>query len=474
MRLFYLVCSLLSISLSMAQQITVDSKAYQALKQNNALEGKELILPMPSVTPQNYRGKPSEKSGLCDCLIPLDSTFQLAMLPNDDLYSNSIALPFNFSFYGTSYDSLYINNNGNISFSQPYFTFTAYPFPDPTFNMIAPFWADVDTRSTNGGNVWYKVNPHSLIVIWDHVGYFPMMEDKLNTFQLIISDGLDTLIPNANNVSFCYGDMQWTTGSASGGSNGFGGSPATVGVNIGNGINYFQVGQFDTAGVNFDGPYNTNDQVDFLDGQEIYFDLANTNSNIPPLIMSSGICDTIDVYTGDTLKSLNAVDFTIGISTPEIGQILTTNITCDEPNALSYQSSAVSNEFTSFDLTFDATGVQPGLYHIQIETTDNGIPAQTVTKNIPIRVVYDANLAGTNEMDIARIGVYPNPTSETIQISGLQANELLELFDGSGRLIQALRVTKSSEQLSLPQVGFYILKCSSENRPLTVFKLQRI
>ena len=474
MRLFYLVCSLLSISLSMAQQITLDSKAYQALKQNNALEGKELILPMPSVTPQNYQGKPSEKSGLCDCLIPLDSTFQLAMLPNDDLYSNSIALPFNFSFYGTSYDSLYINNNGNISFSQPYFTFTAYPFPDPTFNMIAPFWADVDTRSTNGGNVWYKVNPHSLVVVWDQVGYFNMMEDKLNTFQLIISDGLDTLIPNANNVSFCYGDMQWTTGSASGGANGFGGSAATVGVNIGNGINYFQVGQFDTAGVNFDGPYNTNDQVDFLDGQEIYFDLANTNSNIPPLIMSSGICDTIDVYTGDTLKSLNAVDFTIGISTPEIGQILTTNITCDEPNALSYQSSAVSNEFTSFDLTFDATGVQPGLYHIQIETTDNGIPAQTVTKNIPIRVVYDANLAGTNEMDIARIDVYPNPTSETIQISGLQANELLELFDGSGRLIQTLRVTKSSEQLSLPQVGFYILKCSSENRPLTVFKLQRI
>ena len=242
MRLFYLVFSLLSMSLAMSQQITVDSKAYQALKQNNALEGKELILPTPSVTPQNYQGKPSEKSGLCDCLIPLDSTFQLAMLPNDDLYSNSILLPFNFSFYGTTYDSLYINNNGNISFSQPYSTFTAYSFPDPTFNMIAPFWADVDTRSTNGGNVWYKLNPHSLVIVWDHVGYFSMMEDKLNTFQLIISDGLDTLIPNANNVSFCYGDMQWTTGSASGGANGFGGSAATVGVNIGNGINYFQVG----------------------------------------------------------------------------------------------------------------------------------------------------------------------------------------------------------------------------------------
>ena len=474
MRLFYLVFSLLFMSLAMAQQITVDSKAYQALKQNNALEGKELILPTPSVTPQNYQGKPSEKSGLCDCLIPLDSTFQLAMLPNDDLYSNSILLPFDFSFYGTTYDSLYINNNGNISFSQPYSTFTAYSFPDPTFNMIAPFWADVDTRSANGGNVWYKLNPHSLVIVWDHVGYFAMMEDKLNTFQLIISDGLDTLIPNANNVSFCYGDMQWTTGSASGGANGFGGSAATVGVNIGNGINYFQVGQFDTSGVAFDGPYNNNDQVDFLDGQEIYFDLANTNSNIPPLVMSSGICDTIDVYTGDTLKSLNAIDFTIGISTPEIGQLLSTSISCDEPTALTYQTTVVSNEFTSFDLTFDATGVQPGLYHIQIETTDNGIPAQTVTKNIPIRVVYDANLAGINDVDVASIEVYPNPTSETLQIKGLQANDMLELFDASGKLIQAFKATNTIEQLTLPQVGFYILKCSSNSKPQTVLKLQRI
>ena len=474
MRLFLLVCSLFSISLVMAQQVTIDSKAYQKLKQNNELHSVALVAPTVTSLNQHYSGSQVQKTGLCDCLIPLDSTFQLAMLPNDDLYSNSIALPFDFSFYGTTYDSLYINNNGNISFSQPYFTFTAYPFPDPTFNMIAPFWADVDTRSTNGGNVWYKVNAHSLIVIWDHVGYFSMMEDKLNTFQLIISDGLDTLIPNANNVSFCYGDMQWTTGAASSGVNGFGGFPATVGVNIGNGINYFQVGQFDSAGVNFDGPYNTNDQVDFLDGQEIYFDLANTNSNIPPLVMSSGICDTIDVYTGDTLKSLNAVDFSIGISTPEIGQILTTNISCDEPNALSYQTSLVSNEFTSFDLTFDATGVQPGVYHIQIETTDNGIPAQTVTKNIPIRVIYDANLAGLNDLDISPIEVYPNPTSETVQINGLQADDVLELFDGSGKLIQVFRATKSIEQFTLPQVGFYILKCTGVDKPQTVLKLQRI
>jgi hypothetical protein len=190
--------------------------------------------------------------------------------------------------------------------------------------------------------------------------------------------------------------------------------------------------------------------------------------------MSSGICDTIDVYTGDTLKSLNAVDFSIGISTPEIGQTLTTNITCDEPTALNYQTSLVSNEFTSYDLTFDATGVQPGLYHIQIETTDNGTPAQTVTKNIPIRVLYDANLAGLNDVAVAQIAVYPNPTLETVQINGLKAGDVLELFDASGKLIQTMKATKITEQLILPQIGFYILKCSSDNMPLTVLKLQRI
>lgn len=457
-----------------AQKIVLGSKHYETLKTHGALEGAEVIAPVSNATLQNYTGPQGQKTGLCDCLVPLDSTFQLAMAPNDDSYSNSIALPFNFSFYGTAYDSLYINNNGNISFLQPYYTFTANPFPDSTFNMIAPFWADVDTRSTNGGNVWYKINPHSMIIVWDHVGYFSMMEDKLNTFQLIISDGQDTLIPNGNNVSFCYGDMQWTTGAASSGVNGFGGFPATVGVNTGNGINYFQVGQFDTTGIAFDGPYNTNDGVDFLDGQEIYFNLSNSNTNIPPLVMSSGICDTIDVYTGDTLKSLNAVDFNIGISTPEIGQVLTTTITCDEPTALTYVTNSVSSEFTSFDLTFDATGVQPGLYHVIIETIDNGVPAQTVIKDIPIKVQYDGTLASVNDAKLPTIEVYPNPTNEIIYIKGIQPNDELQLYNVSGKLLQSIKAVDTSEQLVLPEIGFYILRCISDTTPQKVVTIQRI
>ena len=60
------------------------------------------------------------------------------------------------------------------------------------------------------------------------------------TFQVILTDGSiravgDYLLPLGANVLFNYGDMQWTTGSSSGGTDGFGGSPATVGLNLGDG-----------------------------------------------------------------------------------------------------------------------------------------------------------------------------------------------------------------------------------------------
>jgi hypothetical protein len=458
--------------LVMSQTIKLDSKEYQMLKSQGLISNQSVLNMIPSNNSTVHYTGSSSKSGVCDCLIPLDSTFTLAMLPNDDEFSNVIVLPFNFSFYGTSYDSLYINNNGNVSFDLPYSTFTANPFPDPSYNMIAPFWADVDTRSTNGGNVWYKLTPHSLVVVWDHVGYWNMMEDKLNTFQLIISDGQDTLVPAGNNVSFCYGDMQWTTGSASGGINGIGGTPATVGVNIGNGIDYFQVGQFDTLGTAFDGPYNTFDAVDFLDDQEIYFNLASSTTNIPPLVMSSLICDTIDVYTGDTLhKSLNAIDFSIGVSTPEIGQILTTAIECASmPSALSYIAHA-NGEFTQYDVTFDATSVQPGTYLIEMDVTDNGIPAQTVHKTIPVRVLYDANLSGISNVSKNEIKVYPNPSTAFIHLDGLQFDDRISVYDLQGKIVKVGEGNTGILDIVGLEKGIYFLCVTRAGKQIQTVKI---
>jgi len=166
-------------------------------------------------------------------LIPLDGSFTLALDHNDDGSMGPIALPFTFDMFGDPYNEVWINNNGNITFTSGSGSYTPTGFPLVGPPMIAPFWADVDTRNLSSGLVYYKVESTRLTVIWEHVGYYPEQVDKVNTFEVIISDGTDVIVPACNNICFSYGDMQWTTGSASGGTAGFGGTPAEVGVNRG-------------------------------------------------------------------------------------------------------------------------------------------------------------------------------------------------------------------------------------------------
>ncbi|MFM7299885.1 MAG: nidogen-like domain-containing protein, partial [Crocinitomicaceae bacterium] len=145
-KLFLIVFA--SASLAYGQStVSISSVDYQQLKLSGNLN-PDVTYSFSDITyPTHikYNGG-LQKNDLCDCMVPLDSSFTLAMLPNDDNSSPVISLPFTFDFYGNTYDSLYINNNGNISFQAPYMTYSAYSFPDSTFNMIAPFWADVDTR----------------------------------------------------------------------------------------------------------------------------------------------------------------------------------------------------------------------------------------------------------------------------------------------------------------------------------------
>ncbi|MFM7466806.1 MAG: nidogen-like domain-containing protein [Crocinitomicaceae bacterium] len=470
-KLFLIVFASASVAYGQST-VSISSEDYQQLKLSGNIDPNLNYVFSDVTFPTNikYNGG-LQKNDLCDCMVPLDSSFTLAMLPNDDNSSPVISLPFTFDFYGNTYDSLYINNNGNISFQAPYMTYSAYSFPDSTYNMIAPFWADVDTRGGydslgnyigNGGSVWYKVTPTALIVNWDNVGYFNMHNDLVSSFQLIITNGSDSLISAGGNVSFCYQDMQWTTGDASGGFGGFGGTPATVGVNIGNGIDYFQVGRFDQAGTNFDGPFNGNDGVDFLDGQEIYFNVAGiSSSNTPPLLISSAICDTIDVYTGDTLKSLNTTGFNMGIMTPENGQTIEVTGNSDAPaGAFSYIVTQISEQFYDLQTSFNATGVSPGIYHASITATDNGTPVGISTKNFVFEVIYE-HAASANEINSPSYKVYPNPTNDLIYItiSDSDQNFQIELSDLSGQIILS-ESNKNELNLNHLSNGVYILKIS--------------
>lgn len=169
----------------------------------------------------------------------------LAMSRNDDGSSNAINLPFSLNFFGNTPTTFFINNNGNITFNNPVSEYTPDPFPVSGQPMIAPFWADVDTRGgvtgLPGSNNVYVASPNSntVVVTWDQVGYYNSRVDKINDFQLVLRNrAADTGVVGDFDVDFRYNILQWTTGDASGGVAGLGGTPAQAGFDAGDQINH--------------------------------------------------------------------------------------------------------------------------------------------------------------------------------------------------------------------------------------------
>lgn len=198
----------------------------------------------------------------------------------DDLCSSSnLSLGFTYDICGLNFTSMFVNMNGNVTFGSNYTTFTPVGMPNnSTAVMVAPFWADVDTRSC--GTVYYESNPTNAIVTWHDVGYYDSNCDKRNSFQLVMTNGFDPLIGIGNNTAFFFENMEWTTGDVTG-TGGFAGAPATVGVNANDGTNYSAIGRFDRTGLSYDGPNGNADGVDYLDDRCYIFPAGGCNVILP-------------------------------------------------------------------------------------------------------------------------------------------------------------------------------------------------
>lgn len=400
-----------------AQTPQLTPEQWDQQKLNGTLDGTAPATYLKSdFSPVEFRVSPTvpvqPASTSCSCWQTRDLTFSIAPFTNgvppnyrnDDGSTAAIPLPFNFCLYGTNWNSVFINNNGNVSFGAAYGTFTAAGFPNAAFQMVAPFWADVDTRNTAGGLVYYKITPTYMIVQWDGVGYYNSHVNLINTFQLIITDGNDPIVPNGN-VSFCYRDMQWTTGDASSGSGGFGGFDAIVGANKGDGINYIQFGAFNQPGNNYNGPANGGSGIDWLDNQSFTFDACTNNNNIPPTLAGLNPCDTLRICEGDTVQ-LNPQFFS-----PEVGQ--NTTITTSTGNGYTVVSNTPGNtaQLTSY---FVGQSNNIGYNTITITAVDNGTP--NATSIITIVVLVTAGPTSTITSTNATCSV--NNGSATVVASG--------------------------------------------------------
>ncbi len=156
-------------------------------------------------------------------------------------------------FFGHNYTSLYINTNGNVTFASANSAYTPSAINGGANNpIIAPFWADVDTRGgpgspTPGGNstganqVFYNLDSVNgvMTITWDDVGHYYAATNKLDAFQLqLINVGGGNF-----DIVYRYENINWTTGDASGGTNGLGGTPARAGYSAGDGTHYFELPQ---------------------------------------------------------------------------------------------------------------------------------------------------------------------------------------------------------------------------------------
>jgi len=331
---------------------------------------------VPQVIAPHGRGT-AAPTVLPSCFEPIDTTAAggyTNLPPNDDGSTGAISLPFTFTLFGTPYTQAYVNNNGNISFDQPYSTFTSTGFPVSGIPMVAAFWADVDTRGPGSGTVWYKVFPDRMVVTWNRVGYYNSATDKKNTFQIIIRANTASVV--TDDVTFSYGDMQWTTGSASSGSGGFGGTPATVGANRGINGDYIQTGRFNLNDSSH--PDNVNPSgVNWLDNQCINYRVFN-NGNLPPVANNMPAGNTINVNQGQT------VSIAPQFSGPEVGQSVTLTVDthglCNAPYTVTPGVNPVLN------LSVTGSPCNAGTHVIDVTATDNGTPAASAQFSITVNV----------------------------------------------------------------------------------------
>lgn len=348
---------------------------YHYLKTHNGLTGNEVVLSPGMVNPNDYKGdvyvthfSPQKATGCSGYFPPPGPSLPSTSIDDGWAAASPFNLPFQFCFYGNPYNQVWMNNNGNISFNSGISTFSSMAFPSAGNTMIAAFWADF--YLTNGGTMHATITPTAAIFNWVSMGYFNNQSDKVNTCQIVITNGLDPLVIEGN-TAIHFADMQWTTGSASSGVGGFLGTPATVGANAGNGVDFIQIGRFDHAGTDYDGPNGNNDGVSWLDNKSFYFDFCTTG-NIAPIALQTSYCDTIQICnTGSS-------QIVFPFSSPETTQL--THVYVDSTTFLNYttQDSLVA---ANGSITVNINGAQEtlGIHSLTISAVDNYTTPDTTT-----------------------------------------------------------------------------------------------
>ncbi|MEM6342496.1 MAG: nidogen-like domain-containing protein [Bacteroidota bacterium] len=379
----------------------------------------------------------------------------------DDCFEE-VDLGFEFNFFGEVYQTAFLNANGNLTFAEPFAAFTPEAFCLVGPKMIAPFFADVDM--TRGGRLSYYADPNGTYFIarWEEVAFFGCKDeecDQRNSFQVILTNGKiravgEYILPLRSNILFVYGDMQWTTGKSSGGDAGFGGAPATVGLNQGDGSTCDDYGIFDRDGYAYYGNHQddlcTANAVSHLDYHTITFNgVSGENTFAKGEIVLKGKEQEKGIellWCTDIMESAEffVLERRAGADNAVYEEITTI-----------YPEDPLRNQLGEYLYFDDDAQADTNYYRITLVQSNGELNYSPVAK-----VAFgQANQDGLNTA-LNLVGVGPNPLQAQLNIRySLSTNQTIEykLLDMAGRMIlngsQDGQAGENQFSLNLPRLS---------------------
>ena len=96
------------------------------------------------------------------------------------------------NFFGTSYDSIYINSNGLITVEGPNLTYNGSDLSTLDEPAIAPFWTDIDISggdASGSNNIYWDLDPANgtVTITWLDVEAYSNSVTGTNTFQVVLT-----------------------------------------------------------------------------------------------------------------------------------------------------------------------------------------------------------------------------------------------------------------------------------------------
>ncbi|MEE9445787.1 MAG: S8 family serine peptidase [Cocleimonas sp.] len=263
-------------------------------------------------------------------------------ISNEDDKTETIAIGFDFEFYGVPYSQVNIDSNGFLTFdndnNRSHFSNRAIPSNSQPNGFIAPYWDDIDPRKSQTGNIYTLLEGSApnqrLTIAWVETPLHNVNADSPVTFEVTLYEG-------SNEIIFQYGDDYMA-------------NSATIGIE-------HQSGDFGLQYL-FNG-VNDGEPVQILNEQAIRFFTDNSiNFNQNPTVDTGA--DQITTLPNDVILQGTVTDD--GLPNPP-GIVTSTWSQVSGPGTVIFVDANVENTKASFDLA--------GTYVLRLTADDSEFTA---------------------------------------------------------------------------------------------------